>query len=119
MGLDAKQTVRIRKRMWRAAGYLELGMAAHALESLEGLGDLGPLEAEVAFLRGEAFRVQHRYRDAATALTIAAQKAPAPHDRSVWLALSRCYRQAGDTRRAIQSLALARGAMPRKKRRNP
>ena len=118
MDFDALKTVRILKRMWQATGYLELGMAEQALECLEGLGEAGPMEAEAAFLRGEALRIQHRYDDAAAALKIAAQKAPAPHDRSAWLALSLCYRQAGDTGRAIQSLARARGALPRKRKRS-
>jgi len=119
MDFDPLNSIRILKRLRQATGYLELGMADQALERLQGFGDPGPLEAEVAFLRGEALRIQHRYRDAAAALKTAARKAPFPHDRSAWLALSLCYRQAGDTRRAIQSLARARGALPRKRKRNP
>jgi tetratricopeptide (TPR) repeat protein len=114
MTLDARQLVRLAKRVQEATGYLELGMTQHALDCLEGLGELGPFEAEVALLRGEAFRMQKRYDDAATALKTAARRFPPPFDRSAWLALSRCYRQAGDIGRAIQSLARARGAWPPK-----
>jgi len=105
--------------MTQAAGYLELGMTQHALERLEGLGNLGPLEAEVALLRGEALRCQKRYKDAATSFKTAAQKAPSPQNRTAWLALSLCYRQAGDTARAIHSLALARGAFPAHTKQKP
>lgn len=116
MSFDGVQFVRITKRMAAAAGYLELGMADHALERLSGLDDLGPLESEVELLRGEALRCQHRYAEAATSFKNAAKKAPSPQDRTAWLALSMCYRQAGDTARAIQSLAQARGArLPKRK----
>lgn len=119
MSFDQRQLVRIAKRLQEAAGYFELGMAEHTLECLDGLGELGPFEAEVALLRGEALRLQHRYDDAALALKIAARKFPAPFDRSAWFALSLCYRQAGATGLAIQSLARARGAYTTRKRRRP
>ncbi len=115
MVFDTRQLVRVAKRLKEAAGYFDLGMMQHTLDCLEGLGDPGPLEAEVQLLRGEALRMQHRYDDAATALKTAARKFPSPFDRSAWLALSLCYRQAGDTGRAIRSLARARGARPPKR----
>ncbi|MHC4404954.1 MAG: tetratricopeptide repeat protein [Planctomycetota bacterium] len=112
MTIDNRQLARVARRMKEATGYLELGMPQHTLECLEGLGDLGPFEAEVELLRGYAFRMQRRYDDAAAALKSAARKSPSPQDKSAWLALSNCYRQAGDTNRAIHSLARARGAGP-------
>ena len=114
--VDGRQVIRIARRMAEATGYLELGMAQHALDRLENLGDLGPFEAEVSLLRGEAFRIQHRYEDAARSLTTAATKFPPPFNRPIWLALSRYYRQTGDTHRAIQMLGHARGAAPPTKR---
>ena len=117
MAFGIRQLVRVARRLKEATGYLELGMAQHALDRLEGLGKLGPFEAEVELLRGEALRLQHRYDDAKVALKTAARKFPAPYDRSAWLALSLCYRQVGDMNRAIQSLARARGALPAKRRR--
>lgn len=116
---DGVQFVRISKRMSAATGYLELGMADHALAELGELGELGPLEAEVELLRGEALRCQRRYSEAAVSFRNAAKKAPTPQNRTAWLALSMCYRQAGDTDRAIQSLAHARGAKPRKMKPKP
>ena len=116
MAFDFRQLVRVGKRLREAQGYFELGMTQHALDCLEGLGELGPFEAEVELLRGEALRLQHRYDDAASALRTAARKFPAPYDRSAWFALSLCYRQVGDVNRAIQSLARARGARPQGRR---
>jgi tetratricopeptide (TPR) repeat protein len=115
MTLDIRHLIRIAKRVTEATGYFELGMIEHALDCLEGLGELGPFEAQVQLLRGEALRMQHRYDDAATALKTAARKFPSPYDKPAWFALSLCYRQAGDTRQAIPSLARARGAHPLKR----
>lgn len=119
MSFDGRQLVRVAKRLLQASGYLELGMRQHALDRLDGLGDLGPFEAAVELLRAEALRGQHRYQDAATSFKNAARKFPSPQNKPVWLASSLCYRQAGDILRAIQSLARARGARPRTTRRRP
>lgn len=114
MSFGGMQFIRVTKRMAEATGYLEIGMAQQALDRLDGLGDVGPLEAEIELIRGEALRSQHRYEAAAASFRNAARKAPSPHNRTAWLALSLCYRQSGDTDRAIQSLALARGARLKK-----
>jgi len=114
MKFDFRQLVRVAKRLREAHGYFELGMTQQALDCLDGLGELGPFEAEVQLLRGEALRKEHRFDDAELALRTAAKKFPAPYDRSAWYALSLCYRQVGDMNQAIQSLARARGAQPRR-----
>jgi tetratricopeptide (TPR) repeat protein len=116
MEFDFRQLFRVARRLKEAHGYVELDMPQHALDRLEGLGDLGPFEAEVELVRGEALRRQQRFDDAETALKNAAKKFPAPYDRSAWFALSLCYRQVGEVNQAIQSLARARGAKPRTKR---
>lgn len=59
------QWIRISKRLTEAAGFLELGMPEKALERLDNLGPLGPFEADVERLRGEAYRLQHRDEEAA------------------------------------------------------
>ena len=51
MAFDGKQYVRVTKRMMEATGYLELGMTQHALDRLTGIGELGPLEAEVELIQ--------------------------------------------------------------------
>lgn len=112
MARNIPQLIRIARRVREATGYIELGMPKQALERLEGIREIGQFEAEVELLRGKALQMQCRYDDAKTAFETAAQKLPAPHDRSAWHALSLCYRQVGDATRAIQSLAYARGVLP-------
>ncbi|MFH1924247.1 MAG: tetratricopeptide repeat protein [Planctomycetota bacterium] len=116
MTIDIRQLLRVARRLKEATGYFELGMMQHALDCLENLGELGPFEAEVSLLRGVILRRQNRFDDARAELRTAAEKFPAPFDRSAWYALSLCYRQVGDMNRAIQSLARARGASPHKER---
>jgi tetratricopeptide (TPR) repeat protein len=110
MAPDVANIVRTAKRLSEATGYFELGMFEHALRCLDRVASNGPFEAEIAMLRGEALRLQHRFKDAAQSLCIAANKFPAPLDRSAWYALSLVYRQTGDALKAIQMLGRARGA---------
>ncbi len=114
MRADIVQWIRVSKRLTQAGGYLELGMSQQALDCLENLGTLGPFEAEVELLRGEAFRRQRRFREAATSFKAAAEKAASPRDRETYLAMSICYRQTGNVLEALQMLARARGAAPPK-----
>ncbi len=65
MRVDIAQWIRVTRRLTQAAGYLELDMPQQALARLDNLGPLGPFEADVELLRGEAFRRQQRYDDAA------------------------------------------------------
>ncbi len=104
------QPVQIAKRLVQADGYLELGMPEQALQRLADVENAGPFEALAQFLRGHALHTQQRYIDAATALSAAARLMPSPMNRRVWLQLSDCYRQAGYSDSAINSLARARGA---------
>ncbi len=110
MRVNSAEFIRSARRLREATGYLELGMAQHSLDCLEGLGDLGPFEAAADLIRGEALRLQCRYDAARESLEAAARRFPAPHDRPAWLALSRVYRQTGQMTEAIDTLARARGA---------
>ncbi len=110
MTLNHTQFVRTMKRLASAEGYLELRMPGEALESLEEIGEPGPLRGAVEMLRGKAFWLQHRYDDAAKSLRVAAQNIDAPHDRPAWMALSIYYRNQGQPDEALDSLARARGA---------
>jgi tetratricopeptide (TPR) repeat protein len=119
MAFDMKQLRRIAHRLREAAGYLELGMAQQALDRLDDLGELGPFEGEVNLLRGEAYGVQERFSEAAASFKTAARLLPPPFQSPAFLALSMVYQEAGDTVRADQALARARGAgLPRPKRSN-
>lgn len=102
--------VQIAKRLVEADGYLELDMPEHALERLEPVQNAGQFEGIAQFLRGHALQSQEKYVDAATALSVAAELMPEPVSRQVWLELSECYRRAGITEGAVNSLGRARGA---------
>lgn len=108
MMISFAQLVRISKRVTKAAGYLELDLPQNALESLSDVGQSGPFEGEIEMLRGEAYRRQRRFADAAKAFKTAARKGSP--DRDACLALSICLQQVGQTGQAIQMLARARGA---------
>jgi len=112
MAFDERQMTRVARRMREATGYLEIGMPQEALGRLESLGSLGPFEAEVELLRGEAMRRQQRFEEAAVSFAIAARKSPPPQNKAAWLALSLCWQQVGDAERAMKMLGMARGAKP-------
>jgi predicted Zn-dependent protease len=112
MELGRIHVVRTVKRLAEAIGYLELGMTQQALTCLDGLDEPGPFTAIIEMLRGEAARREQRFDDAARSFEAAARLLPAPDNRSLWLALSTFYRQAGNTDLAVASLAHARGARP-------
>ena len=110
--MDARiaQMIRVSKRVTQAAGFLELNLSQKALDCLHNLGPLGPFEAEVELLRGEAFRRQRRFQDAAKSFSTAVRRFVSPQDQRTYLALSACFQQVGDPAQALQMLARARGA---------
>jgi tetratricopeptide (TPR) repeat protein len=110
MAHDRRQFVRVSKRLAEAEGYLELGMAQHALDRLDGLDDAGLLASAVDVVRGKAMWQQRRYDDAVESLRSAVARDHSPHHRQAWLALSVYYRDRGLADEAIDRLARARGA---------
>ncbi len=98
------------KRLSEAIGYVELGMTRQAAASLQKIGDAGPVTAVVEMLRAEIARREQRFEDAAESLEAAARVMPDADGRPLWLALSQWHRHVGNTDRAIDSLAHARGA---------
>jgi tetratricopeptide (TPR) repeat protein len=114
MKINYMQLALVARRLREATGFMELGLPQYALDRLDGLDDPGPFTAQIELVRGEALRRQHRYRDAAVSLKRAAANFPTPYDKPAMLALSACYHQAGDQIGAINALASARGAGPKK-----
>lgn len=115
MELSNYQVVRVTARLRQAAGYYELGMLEHALaclDSIDRMGELGAFRLVVDMFRAEILHRPANYDRAAKALEELARQLPPAYSRSLWLALSMCYRQAGDVDRAVTSLACARGAKP-------
>lgn len=94
----------------QAEGYLELGMAAHALEVLQRCGDPRTLPDHALYLLGQSLRELGRFREALEPLSHAAKGSPG--NVSVWLALGWCYKRTGKLDRAIESLEEALAAEP-------
>jgi len=83
------------RRLNAAEGYLELGMASHALEELHAINASGPYDAAKNYLLGEALKAQERYAEAVEPLQNAARLAPLPQSQQVWMSLSECLRKSG------------------------
>jgi Flp pilus assembly protein TadD len=86
----------------QAEGYLELGMARHALDVLARWGDPQSLPDHALYLKGQGLRELGRYREALEPLSRAAHGDPG--NISIWLALGWCYKRTGKLDRAIESL---------------
>jgi len=107
MAYDVTKLIRAAKRIQEATGYLELGMAQHTLQCLEGLDDAGLLKDEIAELRSSALRLQHGHSNV---LLANRGEESEPRTKDSWLTLSLCYRLAGNVNGAVEALACARGA---------
>jgi tetratricopeptide (TPR) repeat protein len=86
-------------------GYLELGMPAHALQTLGRLGDPMTFGGHALYLWGEGLRFQERYLEALMPLERAAKVAP--NDIRVRIALGWCYKRTGRLDLAIDALEQA------------
>jgi len=89
----------------QAEGYLELGMAQHALDVLAGTADPAAADGQIHYLRGEALRTVERYAEALDALKKAAEAMP--DDVHVWLALAWCHKRTDGLDQAIEALEIA------------
>ena len=118
MSVLTHQRMRRKQLLREAEGYLDLatvfadrwplspslrdGLAQRALDTLGGLPSTSGCKALVAYLRGQAFRIMERYRDAITALERSAELDPS--NIHIWLALGWCYKRTDRLDMAIQSL---------------
>lgn len=109
--MDKQQFMRLGNQINEASGYLELGLPQRTLECLDRIENPGPLEGPAQFLRGAALNALERYSEAIVPLQAAAQLVPTEAAKHIWLTVSECYRHAGRSDLAIQSLANARGAV--------
>ena len=103
--------IRRQQLVLQAEGYLELGMADHALDVLSRYGDQDSLPAHALYLKGQSLRELGRFREALEPLWQAAQGTP--DNISIWLALGWCYKRTGKLDRAIESLEEALEIEPR------
>jgi Flp pilus assembly protein TadD len=100
--VSLKTRIRQTKIQRAAEGYLELGMAQHALDALARLGDRAQLDAWSLYLQGEALRAMERYEEALLPLRQATRLAP--ENLHLWFALGWCYKRVGRIHLAIRSL---------------
>ncbi|MCR4414929.1 MAG: tetratricopeptide repeat protein [Thermoguttaceae bacterium] len=99
--------IRSRQLERQAEGYLELGMAQHAMDTLSRLGPMEAYTPNALCLCGEALRELERYEEALVPLTRAAESDPT--NIRVWLALGWCHKRTsrldlaiGDMERALE-----------------
>lgn len=108
--MNAHDRVRRQQFVLQAEGYLELGMAQHALDVLARVGDPETLPGHGLYLTGEALRSLGRFREAIEPLTRASQADPG--NIHIWLALGWCYKRVSRIDLAIESLEEALSAEP-------
>lgn len=103
--MTTSRLIRSKRIQREAEGYLELGMAEHALQTLGRLGDPAAFDAESLYLWGESLRALERYFEAIIPLERAAKAAP--DDIHIRIALAWCYKRTGRLDLAIDSLEQA------------
>jgi len=101
---------RVRRIRCEAEGYLELGMPAQALQSLEQHKQLVDGDARGCYLLGEALREMRRYRAAIDPLHRSLELIP--DDIHTWMALAWCYKRIGQMEHAIDALERALDVEP-------
>jgi tetratricopeptide (TPR) repeat protein len=105
VAMAVQQRVRSKRILREAEGYLELGMAEHALAALGRLDADSIGRSDALYLEGEALRSLDRFADALIPLEAAADVAPS--NIHVWLALAWCYKRTEQLARAIDALEQA------------
>ncbi len=108
--MESRNRVRLKQIERQAEGYLELGMAQHALDALAQLGDEADSTVRACYLRGEALRWLERYEEALPPLRKAASEDP--ENIHAWLALGWCCKRTGRLEAAIDAMERALKAQP-------
>lgn len=108
--MSLRDRIRRKQCIQQAEGYLELGMADHALAALATLEAAESLGGHACYLRGEALRELERYEEGLEWLRQAADASP--DNIHIWLALGWCYKRIGTIDMAIESLDRALAVDP-------
>ena len=109
--VNSHDRIRRQQLVVQAEGYLELGMARHALDVLARYGDPETLPDHALYLQGQSLRALGQFHEAVEVLSRAAQGKP--DDILIWLALGWCYKRVGRIDLAIESLEEALAVEPR------
>jgi tetratricopeptide (TPR) repeat protein len=102
--------IRRQQLVAQAEGYLELGMARHALDVLARCGDSSAFSDHALYLQGECLRAVGRFAEAIESLARSA--AGTPSNVHVWLALGWCHKRTDRIDLAIEALEEALAAEP-------
>ena len=105
-----RDRTRLKHAERQAEGYLELGMAEHALEILFPHGQQRQLSPRGLYLWGEALRSLERYQEALAPLEAAAETTP--DSIQIRLAQGWCYKRVGNIPLAVASLERAVDSCP-------
>ncbi len=97
-----RHRVQLESSSREAEGYLELGLHAQALRSLQRRGPLVHSDHHACYLMGECLRELSRYSEALYPLRRSAELNPETSE--TWLALGWCYKRSGKLDSAIESL---------------
>lgn len=84
------------RRLVAADGYMALNMPERAVEELNKVSDLGPLEGPRRLLLGLALKRSGEQESAIPHLEKAARLMPAPVRSFAWSELASCYRRMGN-----------------------
>lgn len=100
-----RHRVQLESSSREAEGYLELGLHAQALRSLQRRGQLVHQDHHACYLMGECLRELSRYDEALYPLRRSAELNP--NTSETWLAMGWCYKRSGKLDSAIESLEYA------------
>jgi len=101
---------RLQRTQCEAEGYLELGMAHHALQSLHRHNNVVHNDAHGCYLLGESLRELCRYHEAIDPLCRSLELIP--DNIHVCMALGWCYKRIGQMDLAIETLEHALSVEP-------
>lgn len=97
--------IRLRQIERQAEGYLELGLAQQAIDTLARLGGVEEYSPHALYLLGEALSALKKYEEALSPLGRAARSDP--KNIRAWLALGWCHKRASRLDLAIRDMERA------------
>lgn len=100
--MSGSNRIRLQRILREVDGYLELGMAQTALDTLARIREPGTFRGQQLFLSGRALRDLERYQEAIEPLEQAAEILPSNLD--IYLILGWCYKRSARLNKAIEAL---------------
>jgi hypothetical protein len=116
MNAKRPHACQIARRLLEAIGYLEMGMVPQSQVCLAAAGRSERFASVTKMIRDEMSRRQSRLAEDAVALEVMQPMAPEPVKHEIVLALTQCYREAGEGDGSLGMPSESRSS-PRKRRR--